>query len=243
MIRKRIIAIFVSLVAVLVLALLPGYYVRDGAAGYLIWNSTEAYLFVGVFQYGYTFSHLRYIGEIVREIFPFGASSPQNKHAYTVILHITPDTLQSYSFDSFVISHPIVAIGKIVSIGKYPTSTGPLKWTGTHFEAMSPEEEKELRGNFLKIPPGPAYDNFGGWSMRTLDLVSPGSANKLTFALSGDLLTLSTQSGLDRKGVVVREAFIDLSRSGRDPERIWHLNEKTRRIDKAAYTQIFGFNP
>src|ERR1035438_6807085 len=77
------------------------YYVEKGAVGDVIWNSTEAYVFIKVYQYGHTFSYLGYVGEVVREIFPFGASQPEKKRNYAIVLHITPEAIQRYSFDNF----------------------------------------------------------------------------------------------------------------------------------------------
>jgi hypothetical protein len=36
----------------------------------------------------YSSSYLGFLVEIVREVFPFGASAPDKKHYYTVVLHI-----------------------------------------------------------------------------------------------------------------------------------------------------------
>lgn len=166
------VAIVITLgVAVSTLAWLPVYYVRDGAVGDLIWNSTEAYVFISVFRYGHSFSYLGYLGEVVREIFPYGASPPEEKHYYTVVLHITPQAIQRYYFDNFKVSD-VFAVEKNISVGNYLAQTGPMKWSGTHFEPMTPDEEKELQDGSKMIPAGPAYDNIGGWSKRKVDLVS-----------------------------------------------------------------------
>jgi hypothetical protein len=48
-------------------------------------------------------------------------------------------------------------------------------------------------------------------------------------------MTFIMNSGYDS-----HEAFIDLLRPGKSPERIWHLNERPERVSGATYKQIFG---
>jgi hypothetical protein len=59
---------------------------------------------MSVTQYGYSSSYLGFLVEIVREVFPFGASAPDKKHYYTVVLHITPEAIQRHSVDNFQIA-------------------------------------------------------------------------------------------------------------------------------------------
>jgi hypothetical protein len=76
---KRITA-FVIVLALIVSALaLPRVsHVLNQESGDLIRNSNEAYVFISVAQYGYNFSYLGFLIDIVKEIFPFGASAPDN---------------------------------------------------------------------------------------------------------------------------------------------------------------------
>jgi hypothetical protein len=41
-------------------------------------------------------------------------------------------------------------------------------------------------------------------------------------------------------GYVDHDAFIDLSRAGKNPDRIWHLNERAVRVSNATDKRIFG---
>jgi hypothetical protein len=234
----------VLVLAVSALAWLRVYYVIDRFNGDLVWNSSDAYVFIGVVESGYTFSYSGYLGEVVREIFPFGASSPEEKHYYAVVLRITPETVQRYTFDNFQYGG-VFPVGKTISAGNYLDATR-TKWSGTHFEPMTPTEEKEWRDGGRLIPSGPAYDDIAGWSKRTVggEVVRESSTDytekhaEATIELEGKPLKFRMNSGF-----ISHEAFIDLLRPGHAPERIWHLNENPERVNKATYKRIFGNGP
>src|SRR5271169_4375552 len=102
--RDRVTGIFVAVavaVGVLLLATVPTYYIQSASGGSLMWNANEAYVFEGVVQRGFHFSRLGYLVEFVREIFPFGASSPDDKHFSVAVLRITPEAVQRYVIFDF----------------------------------------------------------------------------------------------------------------------------------------------
>jgi hypothetical protein len=237
--KRMIIPIVVLAVTVSALAWLRVYYVRDGAVGVLLWNSNEAYLFVNTFQSGYNFSYLGYLGEIVREIFPFGASSPQKEHFCMIVLHITPETTERHVVDNFHAGSPPFVVGQNIYAGNLSAETGPTKWSGSHFEPMTSEEYKAVQDaqHGGGIPISPSYDNIGGWSRRMVDVVSPENDAKITIEIAGKQLSLLAHSGARD-----HEAYIDVTRPEQPPDRIWHLNERSQRISKATYNQIFGNN-
>jgi hypothetical protein len=110
----------------------------------LIWNSNEAYVFISVAQYGYSSSYLDFLIEIVKEIFPFGASAPDKKHYYTVVLHITPEANERYFVDNFQIGSPAYAMGQDLYAGNLVGIDGPMKWSGTHFEPANAAEQEVI---------------------------------------------------------------------------------------------------
>jgi hypothetical protein len=174
---------------------------------------------------------------------PFGASPPEKKHHYAVVLHVTGDGVQCYSVDNFVVRPHVLAVGKDISAGNYLEQTTPTKWSGTHFEPMTPEEQNQFRDSSQTIPAGPAYDNVGGWSRRTVGGEVVGrsptayteSNAEVTIALDGKPLTFTMNSGF-----ISHEAFIDLSHPGHAPERIWQLDENARRVSAETYNTLFG---
>jgi hypothetical protein len=248
MIRGKKILLIVALVTVLLaLATLKMYFVQSSSGGTLIWNAHEAYVFIPVAQSGYRMSCIGLIVEFVREIFPFGASAPDDKHSYAEVRRITPDAVQRYIFDNMNIDPPVV-VGQTIYVADIRNNGigGVMKWSDTHFERASPEEQGEYRTALAsgKVPSGPDYDNVNGWSKRaaagevTSETPTTGFAEKdarVRVTLDGKPLTFVMNSGY-----ISHEAYIDLSRPGQPNERIWYLDGRTHRISGAKYKHIFG---
>lgn len=243
---KTIVASVIVLAVTLSGLTLPKvYHVVNRQNGDLIWNSNDAYVFISVAQYGYRSSYLGFLIEIVKEIFPFGASAPTKKHFHVVVLHITPEAIQHYSIDDFQIGSPAYAMGQDLYAGNLVGLDGPMKWSGTHFEPASAAEQKEILDAYKKgkISTSPSYDNIDGWSRRPVAgpviSNSPNVATEknaeVTVGLRGMPMTFTMNSGF-----VDHEAFIDLSRPGKSPEKIWHLSERPERFSGATYKQLFG---
>jgi hypothetical protein len=232
--KKMIIVMLVLAAPVSVLAWLRVYTVWDGATGTVVWNSTRAYVFINTYQYGYTFNYLGYLGELIQEILPFGASSPEREHFYARVFYITPSGIERYSVDNFHIGSPPFVVGQNIYVGNLITETGLMKWSGTHFAPISADEQKIVR-DALNSPARSDNDDIGGWTVRLVDFISAQDDADITIELDGRPLKLITHSGF-----ADHEAFIDLTRPGRAPERIWHLNEKAARVSQATYKQIFS---
>jgi hypothetical protein len=247
MIRAKAIAVLTVLVViVLALASLRVYYVRDESNGSLLWNDKEAYAFIGVEEYGYNFSYLGWLREGIKEIFPFGASPPNDKHYYLEVLRITPQTIQRSSVDNFYLGSPPSAFGQNIYGGSLlDAHAGPMKWSGTHFEALTPKEQAELQNanDAGELPTSPSFNNIGGWSRRMVGgevvreppTVSLEKDARITIELDGTPLTFAMNSGF-----ISHEARIDLARPGIPSEIIWHLNENSRRVTRDTYKRTFG---
>jgi hypothetical protein len=237
--KKMIILVIVLAIIVSALALLRVYRVREGAVGALLWNSHEVYLFVNTFQYGYNLSYLGYLGEIFKEIFPFGASPPEKEHSRMTVVHISAEANDRYLIDNFHVGSPPFAVGQNLYAADLNAEPGPLKWSGTYFEPMTPEEQSQVSDahNGGGIPTSPSYDNIGGWSRRMLDLVSSENDTKITIEIDGKQLALLVHSGARD-----HEAYIEVTRPGHPQDRTWQLNEGSQRVSKATYKEIFGDN-
>ena len=119
-----------------------------------------------------------------------------------------------------------------------------MKWTGTRFEPISPEDQQEIHRAQQSgtLPSSPSYDNIGGWSRRMVGgKVEQLSARdyreedaKVSLELDGKPVTLVMNSGF-----ISHHAYIDLVRSGHAAERIWDLNAEPHRVSAAAYKRIF----
>jgi hypothetical protein len=139
-------------------------------------------------------------------------------------------------------------VGQTIYVGGMRNDGGgvAMKWSETHFELASPEEQLEVRTALAsgKIPAGPKYDNVDGWSKRgaagevTSETPTTGFTEndaKVSVTLDGKPLTFLMNSGF-----ISHQSYIDLSRPGQPTERIWSLDGRTRRVSGAEYERIFG---
>lgn len=245
MIRNRIVPVAVIFATVLAaLSLFKVYYVGSGVGGTLLWNGDEAYIFLGLSERGYRLSYLGYLFEAVKEAFPFGASSPSDKHSSVEVLRITPDTVQSYVADNINAGGMFDPFGK--NVYTRDMNTGVLmKWSGKRFEPAGQEDQQafEEASSAGNVPPGPRYDNAQGWSKRAVvgDIIekSPNAYVendvKVAVTIGGVPLTFNMNSGY-----IDHQAYIDVSRPGEAPKRIWSLDERSRRVGSAEYERIFA---
>lgn len=247
MLTKKPLWLLIALaVLVAVLLSLTVYVVRTDSGGALLWNADNAYFFIGMADRGYEFSYLRYLVEELREMFPFGASSPTDKHFSVLVLHVTPDLIERYPINNFWLgSNPEPFQGNLYAGNMLPDG-GFMKWSGTHFEPATPEEADKFHEYAISLtqgpPSGPRYDNVEGWSKRTLagEIITESPTrpierdSKVTIEVNGKQLTFVMNSGY-----VSHQAYVDLIRPGQPPERIWHLDGEPHRVSRAEYYQIF----
>jgi hypothetical protein len=233
--------LIIVVAAVGILASLHNYYVRSEANGRLFWNNGQAFVFVELARYGYRVSYLRYPIEVIKEALR-GVPLPDDTSFSTVVLQVTPDTVQQYVSDKVHLGEFNVVGGKLYS--RDPDTGVLMKWTGKDFEPADAQEKQSVQVALHedKVPAGPSFDNFEGWSKRTLggEVIreSPTAYierdSKAVVKLVGKPFTFTMNSGF-----ITHQAYIDLARPGQAPQRIWHLNEQPHRVSKAEYERTF----
>ena len=187
---------------------------------------------------------LRLVAEFIMELFPFGASAPDDKSSSAIVFRIAPGSLQRFDFDNMNLNAPD-AIGQTIYVGYSENYGRPLKWSGDHFEPVSVEERSALFAERAsgRIPPGPSYENVDGWSRcpaagkvgrDALGIYAEKDA-KVVVQVNGKPTTLVMNSGF-----ITHEAFIDLIRPGEAPQRTWYLDQRTHRVSRAEYERTFG---
>jgi hypothetical protein len=238
--RRKKVVILLVILAILVVVLAPIYYIRDDSGGYLIWGHDQAYVFMTVVHRGYRMNCLRLIAEFIMEMFPFGASAPNNKSSSAIVFRIAPGRLQRFDFDNMNLNPPD-AIGQTIYAGYSENYGRPLKWSGDHFEPVSLEERNALFAARAsgRIPPGPSYENVDGWSRCAaagkVDTFKGEEDARVVIQANGKPATLVMNSGF-----ITHEAFIDIIRSGETQQRIWYLDERTQRVARSEYLHTFG---
>lgn len=242
MLKRIAVTILIVLVVAVVLAtFLHVYMVRGYGAGYLLWNQNEAYLFVPVADFGYRMTYLGFLRELIKAAF-LGVAQPNEQHFSLVVLRVTPTSVQRYTADNIRPSGIEPFDGALYTGNMLPGGT-LMKWSGTSFEPVSPDEAKRYYANVHKLPTGPSFDNVGGWSMRTAagEVLSTSPTDyvekdaKVTLSLDGEEMTFVMNSGY-----ISYQASVDLLRPGKPAERIWQFNERPHMISRAEYQRLFG---
>jgi hypothetical protein len=241
--RRNASALVVCL-AILIVVFAPIYYIRDDSGGNLIWSSDQAYIFITVVHRGYRMTCLRYVVEFLRELIPFGASSPEDKSSSAVVFRIAPGNLRRFDFDDMNLDSPD-AIGQNIYVGNAENNGGLLKWSGDHFERASVDEQSALQTARAsgRIPAGPGYENVDGWSKcAAAGKVGTNALHtyveedaRVVIQLNSKPTTLVMNSGF-----ITHQALIDLIRPGEASKRIWYLNQRTHRVTRDDYRHTLG---
>jgi hypothetical protein len=98
--------------------------------GSLFWNTEDAYFFILKEDVGFNFSYRGYAVELVREIYPLGASPPPYNHCSLLVLHVTSISVQTYTVDNFC-SAGIEPFPSIFYSGNMLPEL--MKWSDGHF--------------------------------------------------------------------------------------------------------------
>ena len=225
---KAKVTIAIVLAAVVGLAVVRLRFIRDeGGGGSVLWRSDEAYLFLYDRPIGYRFSILSYLMEPIWEYF-YAPAPPEDDAWNLSIIRITPAGAERHDQESSV---PIRDFTPIDG-GIYAHCPGGVcKWTGTGFQLLSDQEEQEMGGEG-RLSKG-EFAEANGWGARGIKEGSVGDKPD-PYEFSIDLY--------DHVQVVVRgdnPVTVDVRRPGHASERTWYHEQRTRRVTKAEYEQIF----
>lgn len=220
----------------LTFSILQVYVVRDAAGGTLFWSDNRAYLFLNVVSSGYRFSYVGYICEFVKEALR-GVPTPDAHRSSTIVFQLTPDGVQRYTNEGL---NPGVFWMVDNTICVRDLGTGELwEWTGMRFERASKQVEEDLRTQQQSFrldnhPGGPDFDDMQGWGGR-YSILSGTNERTYKIQVHGNQISVSAKGSFG--GDI---AHIDFLRTNQAPERIWELDEHTRKVTKAEYERIFA---
>jgi hypothetical protein len=232
--RKKTILLLGLATAVIALASFHTYYIRTVAGGDLFWNSDEAYIFLKIGSRGIRLSYLQEfywrLREALGEVHP-----PERGSDSVLVLRVTPEEVQRHAVGNMHAGSFDFFNGTIYATGlNKPTGEGLLKWTGNHFEQPSQEELRKLANGALLTYP-PSFRNVDGWSKQAgLGLKEFDYKAEFPIELRGEPITLVVKS-ID----LANEISIDLLRPGRPAERIFHQNQRFRKVSRREYEETF----
>jgi hypothetical protein len=196
---------------------------RDSASGDLLSNREEAYLFIGVASRGYRMNYFQYLGALLMEKLGGSLREPDDEHRATVVLHITPQKVERYvlgdsNFDLYSSFHDAI----------YANHQGQVwKWSETHFITVSQAEAQSFQEAH-----GSSKTNSDGWSMQVNILNRKIGEINFPLQLSGKILVVTVAP-------LASEVSIDLASTNGSTSRLWHLDEKTRRVNRSEYGSLF----
>ena len=204
--------------------------VRDSAQdGVLLWNSEEAYLFIGWGRSGYHLTGFEYLFSHIPGYFGIPRTVDDNRLSM-VVFRITPTEVERYVSEPYHMYRGFLAyIPRDKTIYAYDGGAMLWKWAGTHFETAYPEkivlDEKLLSEK-------KDYTNVSGWSVRHSLTTWP---SKSEIELQGKPVNFLMTSKKSSKDVL-----LDVQLPGATPQRILHANSGLHLVSKSEYDRTFA---
>lgn len=233
--RKKLkLIVLVAVLAIGVGVLVTGkmYFIRDDGGGDLIWNGSEAYLFMDVRRRGFQIGYLEYPIVILKELL-YGVRGPDDQRTSVTVIHITASGVERHlveASDEEQANTPNFYTPFQGSI--YANYHGSLcKWTGSKFETASAEEQSQLDGTNRLVATDIEKDA-AGWSKRGF-----GEDSNEDYAFAVDVGGKFTLHVTNRRaggsgGAVVS---VTLARPRQPVEDVWRVDGRPRRVSKTEY--------
>jgi hypothetical protein len=225
-------AVLVGVVATLVFGKL--YLIEDDSGGTLLWNSNEAYLFMGVARRGFRISYREYPW-IMLEGLLYGVRERDDQRTSVTVVHISAAGMDRHMFeasDEEQANTPDMLTpfeGQI-----YANYHGSLvKWTGDKFETATAEEQRRLDGTNRLVPTDIEKDA-AGWSKRSF-----GESPEFAVDVGGKFTLLVTNKLASRSGSGASVVSVTLARPGQSPENVWRVDGVPRRVTRTEYEHTF----
>jgi hypothetical protein len=210
----------------IVLSFFRVYYIGGFGSCDFLWNEKEAFLFVHGERWGYNFSYLGYVGEIIQRYFGV-IDSPDVRHPFTTVVRVTPSRLERFE-EGKIFDHFTPLDG-----GLYADHDGELwKWADNHFQKVSLEEQRKLGGTDRLSKVDSTAMN--GWS--SLYSVESKIKEQFPIKVGGLPVVVKVKDG---------QVSIDLSPPGQPPqkqtltERLYYSVDHVGRVSEAEYERVF----
>ncbi|SRR6266567_4520333 len=226
------VAALVLVLLVLTLGFFEFHIVGDSVQdGVLLWNSDEAYLFIGWGRSGYHFTGFEYLLAYVPAYFGVPRTVDDNRLSM-VVFRITPTTVEKYVTEPYQMDRGFLAyVPRDKTIYAYDGGAMLWKWAGTRFETVTPEEQRRLALDQKAFYSKGDYTNLEGWSSRHSLATWPP---KSEIELQGKPVTFFTK--VKNSGA---EVSVDLQLSGGTPQRILRTKNAWHLVNTSEYERIF----
>ncbi len=233
---KLIVLVAVLVIGVGVLVFGKTYFIRDDSGGDLIWDGSEAFLFVDVRHRGFQMGYLEYPWVVLKELL-YGVRGPDAQRTSVTVVHITASGVDRHvveALDEEQANTPDLYTPFEGSV--YANYHGSLcKWTGSRFETATAEEQRRFDGT-NRLAATDIEKDAAGWSKRGF---GEDSNADYEFAVDvGGKFTLHvTDKRAGRSGRAV--VSVTLARPGQPVEDVWRVDGRPRRVSKTEYRIAF----
>jgi hypothetical protein len=210
--------------------------VRDDSGGTLLWNSTQAYLFMDVHRRGFHITYLEYPWVILKESL-YGVREPDNQRTSVVVIHLTASAIEKHVVE-MAEEHPgnTPVLYTPFDDFIYANCGGYLcKWNGNKFETATEDERHRLDGTNGLVAKD-IDQGVGGWSKH--DFGEAVTDYEFAVDADGKFALQVTNKLMGQGGRAILS--VTLTRPGQAPEGVWHCDGRPRRVSKAEYRQAFG---
>jgi hypothetical protein len=232
---KLAVLVAVLVIGVGVLVFGKMYFIRDDSGGYLLWNGSEAYLFMDVSHRGFQIGYLEYRWVVLKELL-YGVRGPDDQRTSVTVVHITASRVDRNvveALDEEQANTPDLYTPLEGYI--YANYHGSLcKWTGNKFETATPEEQRRLDGT-NRLVAAEIKKDAAGWSKRGFGEASTDYHFAVDVGQTFELEVTNKLPDRSRRSIV----SVDVVRPGRAPEAIWHLDGRPRRVSKSEHEYAF----
>ena len=238
-ISKSMFAIAILFTTVLAAASCKINYLRAYSGGVVMWNASEADLFIQVVRDGLSVSYLRYPWFLVKEY--LGAVElPDANRASLVVIRVTSSNIERHVLkladrgDGGAGSDPIKYTPLEHRIYVECPPLDLCRWSGDRFERATQEERQRLDG-IKRLTRGDFENDKSGWSRR--EFGAGPTDRKFTIKVGDKFVLLVNNLGVN--GTDNGTVSIDLLRPGRDTERIGDFFRRIGKVSRTEYQHAF----
>lgn len=203
------------------------HFVDDAADGVLLWNSQEAYFFVGLSRDGYQLTAIHGLVALIPAF--FGAPRTRDDtRSFTIVFRVTPNGVEKYVV-------PDVGFRAYIPNGEtiYAWDGGPLwKWAGTHFEKVDRAEPRRFLLDESALFSKKDSTDANGWSVRHSLRNWPSEIE-----LQGKRVKFLTK--INEWSITKREVSLDIQLPNGSVQRVLHAKSWPHLVSKSEYNHAF----
>ncbi len=203
----------------------------DAREGVLLWNSQEAYLFVGWGRSGYHFTCAEYLLSHIPAYFGIRRAVDDNRLSM-LVFRITPTAIERHVADPYQMDRGFLAyVPRGGTIYAYDGGAMLWKWAGTDFEMLTVKEQQKLAIDPSLFSSREDYTDVDGWSLRrSLTRLRP----EFKIELQGKPVTFFTNQNKSGK-----ELSLELRLADGASQELLHVKHNFHFVSKAEYDRMF----